>query len=48
VDDGLMYRREFFIAGARAALASGDLLGVISPSTEEVGGEVPVAAGTAA
>jgi len=38
-----MYRREFFTGGAWVAPAGGDRLGVISPSTEEVVGEVPVA-----
>jgi acyl-CoA reductase-like NAD-dependent aldehyde dehydrogenase len=43
VDERLMYRREFFIGGGWAAPAGGDRLGVVSPSTEEVVGEVPVA-----
>jgi acyl-CoA reductase-like NAD-dependent aldehyde dehydrogenase len=43
VDDRLMYRREFFIDGEWAPPAGRDRLGVISPSTEEVVGEVPVA-----
>ncbi|GGV34490.1 aldehyde dehydrogenase [Actinomadura cremea] len=43
VDDRLMYRREFFIGGEWAAPAGGDRLGVVSPSSEEVVGEVPVA-----
>jgi aldehyde dehydrogenase (NAD+) len=43
VDDRLMYRREFFIGGTWAAPAGGDRLSVISPSTEEAVGEVPVA-----
>jgi acyl-CoA reductase-like NAD-dependent aldehyde dehydrogenase len=38
-----MYRREFYIAGSWAQPAGSDRLGVISPSTEEVVGEVPVA-----
>nr|WP_198653362.1 aldehyde dehydrogenase [Actinocorallia populi] len=38
-----MYRREFFIGGSWTAPAGGDRLGVVSPSTEEVVGEVPVA-----
>jgi acyl-CoA reductase-like NAD-dependent aldehyde dehydrogenase len=38
-----MYRREFFIEGAWIPPAGGDRLGVISPSTEEVVGEVPAA-----
>jgi aldehyde dehydrogenase (NAD+) len=41
MDDRLMYRREFFIEGAWIPPAGGDRLGVISPSTEEVVGEVP-------
>ena len=43
MDDRLMYRREFFIGGAWGAPASGERLGVVSPSTEEVVGEVPAA-----
>jgi acyl-CoA reductase-like NAD-dependent aldehyde dehydrogenase len=43
VDDRLMYRREFYIAGSWAQPAGSDRLGVISPSTEEVVGEVPIA-----
>jgi aldehyde dehydrogenase (NAD+) len=43
VDDRLMYRRELFIGGAWEAPAGGDHVGVISPSTEEVVGEVPAA-----
>lgn len=43
MDDRLMYRREFFIGGAWTAPAGPDRLGVVSPSTEEVVGEVPVA-----
>jgi aldehyde dehydrogenase (NAD+) len=43
MDDRLMYRRHFFIGGTWAEPAGGDRLGVISPSTEEVVGEVPVA-----
>ncbi|SEG83910.1 Acyl-CoA reductase [Thermomonospora echinospora] len=43
MDDRLMHRREFFIGGAWTAPAGGDLLDVVSPSTEEVVGEVPVA-----
>jgi len=38
-----MYRREFYIAGSWAEPAGSDRFGVISPSTEEVVGEVPVA-----
>jgi acyl-CoA reductase-like NAD-dependent aldehyde dehydrogenase len=40
-----MYRREFFIGGGWAQPASGEPFGVVSPSTEEVVGEVPVAIG---
>jgi len=43
VDDRLMYRREFFIGGAWAAPVGRDRFGVVSPSTEEVVGEVPLA-----
>jgi hypothetical protein len=43
VNEHLMYRREFFIGGAWEGPAGGDRLGVISPSTEEVVGEVPLA-----
>jgi len=43
VDDRLMFRREFFIGGEWAAPAGGERLAVISPSTEEAVGEVPVA-----
>jgi len=43
VEDRLMYRREFFIGGAWTVPNGTDRLGVISPSTEEVVGEVPVA-----
>ena len=38
-----MYRRQFFIGGTWADPSGGDRLGVVSPSTEEVVGEVPVA-----
>jgi acyl-CoA reductase-like NAD-dependent aldehyde dehydrogenase len=38
-----MYRREFFIGGRWVSPAGSDVLQVISPSTEEVVGEVPVA-----
>ncbi len=44
MDDRLMYREELFIGGAWEAPAGGERLGVISPSTEEVVGEVPLAA----
>ena len=43
MDDRLMYRREFFIGGAWAGPAGRDRFGVVSPSTEEVVGEVPLA-----
>ncbi len=43
MDDRLMYRREFFIGGAWAAPAGHDRFGVVSPSTEEIVGEVPLA-----
>lgn len=43
MDDRLMYRRRFFIGGGWAAPTGGDRLGVVSPSTEQVVGEVPVA-----
>ncbi|MBE1537111.1 aldehyde dehydrogenase [Actinomadura algeriensis] len=46
VEDRLMHRREFFIGGGWRAPAGGDRLGVVSPSTEEVVGEVPVATTT--
>ena len=39
-----MYRRELFIGGAWEAPAGGGYLGVVSPSSEEVVGEVPAAA----
>jgi len=43
VDDRLMYRRQFYIGGEWAAPAGPERLGVVSPSSEEVIGEVPVA-----
>jgi acyl-CoA reductase-like NAD-dependent aldehyde dehydrogenase len=43
VNDRLMYRDELFIGGAWAASAGGERFGVISPSTEEVVGEVSLA-----
>ncbi|HEY5396606.1 MAG TPA: aldehyde dehydrogenase [Trebonia sp.] len=43
MDDRLMYRRELFIGGAWEAPASGESVGVVSPSTEEVVGAVPSA-----
>ncbi|MGW1028574.1 aldehyde dehydrogenase [Streptomyces sp. NPDC002577] len=44
MEERLMYRREFFIGGEWVAPAGSDRLRVVSPSTEEVVGEVPVAA----
>jgi aldehyde dehydrogenase (NAD+) len=43
VDDRLMYRPNFFIGGEWAAPAGPGRLGVVSPSTEEVVGDVPAA-----
>jgi aldehyde dehydrogenase (NAD+) len=43
VDDRLMYRREFFVGGRWVPPAGTERFGVVSPSTEEVVGEVPVA-----
>ncbi|MQY26202.1 Geranial dehydrogenase [Nocardia sp. RB56] len=43
MDDTLMYRREFFIGGRWVAPAGTERLPVVSPSTEEVVGEVPLA-----
>ena len=43
MDDRLMYRRELYVDGRWVAPAGPDTLAVISPSTEEVVGEVPVA-----
>src|SRR5262245_24622617 len=43
VDDRLMYRRELFVGGRWVPPAGTERFGVISPSTEEVVGEVPVA-----
>jgi acyl-CoA reductase-like NAD-dependent aldehyde dehydrogenase len=43
VDDRLMYRGEFYVGGGWAPPAGDERLGVVSPSTEEVVGEVPVA-----
>jgi acyl-CoA reductase-like NAD-dependent aldehyde dehydrogenase len=43
VDDRLMYRRQFFINGEWVDPAEPDRAEVISPSTEEAVGEVPVA-----
>jgi aldehyde dehydrogenase (NAD+) len=45
VDDRVMYRRELFVGGEWVAPAGSEVLGVVSPSTEEVVGEVPVANG---
>ncbi|MDX6745126.1 aldehyde dehydrogenase [Actinocorallia sp. A-T 12471] len=45
MDERLMYRREFFIDGKWAAPTGGGALRVVSPSTEEAVGEVPVATG---
>jgi aldehyde dehydrogenase (NAD+) len=45
VDDRLMYRRELFVGGRWVPPAGTERFGVISPSTEEVVGEVPVATG---
>ena len=43
MDDRLMYRRELYVGGRWAAPAGTDVLDVVSPSTEEVVGQVPVA-----
>jgi acyl-CoA reductase-like NAD-dependent aldehyde dehydrogenase len=43
VDDRLMYRRAFFIGGQWVEPSGTERLAVVSPSTEEVVGEVPVA-----
>jgi aldehyde dehydrogenase (NAD+) len=43
VKDSLMYRREFYIGGEWVKPAGDEVLKVVSPSTEEVVGEVPVA-----
>jgi aldehyde dehydrogenase (NAD+) len=40
--DHLMYRREFYIGGEWVMPAGSEVLKVVSPSTEEVVGEVPV------
>ena len=45
VDDRLMYRRELYIGGAWVPPSAAEVLGVVSPSTEEVVGEVPLATG---
>jgi acyl-CoA reductase-like NAD-dependent aldehyde dehydrogenase len=46
MDDRLMYRRELFIGGAWVPPASGEHVDVISPSTEEPAGSVPLATNT--
>ncbi len=43
MDARLMYRREFRVGGAWVPPSAGHQFGVISPSTEEVVGEVPLA-----
>ncbi|MEV4357286.1 aldehyde dehydrogenase family protein [Nonomuraea sp. NPDC049625] len=43
MDDRLMYRREFYVGGEWVKPAGGEVLKVVSPSSEEVVGEVPVA-----
>ncbi|MEV4112684.1 aldehyde dehydrogenase [Nonomuraea sp. NPDC049695] len=43
MDDQLMYRREFYVGGEWVKPAGDEVLQVISPSSEEVVGEVPVA-----
>src|SRR3954451_6565612 len=43
VDDRLMYRRTFFIGGRWVEPAGDDRQPVVSPSTEQVVGEVPLA-----
>ena len=43
MDDRLMYRRELYVDGRWVAPAGADTLAVVSPSTEEVVGEVPLA-----
>ena len=43
MDDRLMYRRQFFIGGGWADPVGDERLPVISPSSEEVVGEVPLA-----
>jgi acyl-CoA reductase-like NAD-dependent aldehyde dehydrogenase len=43
VDDRLLHRKEFYIGGRWAKPAGTEMFGVISPSTEEVVGEVPLA-----
>jgi len=43
VDDRLLHRRELFIGGEWVAPSDRELFGVVSPSTEQVVGEVPLA-----
>ncbi|MGZ4706050.1 MAG: aldehyde dehydrogenase [Acidimicrobiales bacterium] len=43
MDDRLMYRGEFYIGGRWVPPSGDERLGVVSPSTEEVVGEVPIA-----
>jgi acyl-CoA reductase-like NAD-dependent aldehyde dehydrogenase len=43
VDDRLMYRRAFFVGGRWVDPAGTERMAVVSPSTEDVVGEVPVA-----
>ena len=43
MDERLLYRDSFFIGGEWHKPAGSERLGVISPSTEDVVGEVPVA-----
>jgi acyl-CoA reductase-like NAD-dependent aldehyde dehydrogenase len=43
MDDRLMYRERFFLDGVWSAPAGGERFAVISPSTEQQVGEVPVA-----
>ncbi len=43
MDDSLLYRNEFYIGGKWTPGASGDSFDIISPSSEEVVGRIPVA-----
>ncbi len=43
MDDRLLYRQEFYIGGEWSKPAGSEILGVISPATEQVIGEVPIA-----
>ena len=43
MDDRLMYRRAFYVGGRWVPPAGDERLGVVSPSTEQVVGEVPLA-----